>query len=751
TNHLGRKIFFWIIPILIIFKAGMKYCWNYRQSPILYFQLKNFERMKDCRLCIVFCTLYFVLCTLYSISQDVKFTRIGSEQGLSQASVNCILQDSKGFMWFGTQDGLNKYNGYENDMIVYKHDPSDSNSLSSNFIESIFEDSKGILWIGTKGGGLNSINPFLNRIDRYENDPNDKRTISGNHVKCIFEDKQGTYWVGTNFGLNSFDGKNNVFEKYVHETDNPKSLTGFKVESVYEDKNARLWICTLDGGLNLFDREKKTFTCFLDSSPDGIGDHDYNDVKCLVEDKEGMLWIGTDNGGLANFNPETKKFLQRFLHSAEKVNSKIPENRISSLCFDNKGALWIGTENRGISCVNWQAGTVSAYRFNEYDFQSLSMDGINCIYKDVEGNVWVGTEGGGISVYFPNAARFKHFHKDLANKDKFQSSATFGILQDKDGLIWVGTMHGGITTIDRVTNTYNNYGDGKDNSLSSARNNSVLSLFEDKDGLIWVGTWGGGLNTFDKQTKKMTRLVEKGTITCMAQGYGDMIWIGTYGGRGLYSYSKTARQLTAYTKKDGLSSDNIYCVYEDKDRRIWIGTAGEGLNILDCSSQKVTVYKHEKNANSISNNTVNCVFDDRKGNLWIGTANGLNKFDVKSQTFTQYNEKDGLPNRNVWGVLGDKRGNLWISTNKGISRFNPKVDNTDGIAFKNFTVHDGLQGDEFAQGAYFLNTQTGEMFFGGLNGFNAFYPDNVSDNKHIPPVYITSVKKLGKEAELDSS
>lgn len=702
---------------------------------------------------VIFLLAIFLLLTAYGISQDVKFTRIGSQAGLSQASVNCILQDSKGFMWFGTQDGLNKYNGYNNDMVVYKHDPLDSNSLSNNWVECLYEDTKGIIWVGTKGGGLNALNTVIGKITRYENDPGNTESISSNQVKCILEDKSGTYWIGTTYGLNSFNGNTNVFEKYVPDTNNISSIKGLKVESIYEDSQGRLWIGTLDadGALNLIDKEKKAFTSFLDRASDAKGDTYFNRIKSLDEDKSGLLWIGTDNGGVVSFDPQVKKIKAHYLNSSENVSNIIPDNRISSLCFDDKGALWVGTKNKGVAWVSVLSGTAAMYRFNEYDSQSLSGDGVNCIYKDREGNIWVGTEGAGVSIHFPNAARFKHFHKDIANEDKFQSNVVFGLLKDKDGLIWAGTMHGGITTIDRATNTYNNYAYGKDNSLSSAKSNSVFALFEDRDGLIWVGTWGGGLNTFDKKTNKISRIIEKGSITCLAQGSDDIIWIGTYGGRGMYSYNKSSKQLISYTKKDGLSEDNIYSLYEDKDKRLWIGTAGGGLNMFDYRSKKVKVYKHEKNANSISDNTVNCIYDDRKGSLWIGTLNGLNKFEVNNQSFTLYNEKDGLPNGNVWGILGDKKGNLWISTNKGVSRFNPKVKNADGAAFKNFTVNDGLQGEEFAQGAYFVDKKSGEMFFGGLNGFNAFYPDNVSDNKHIPPVYITSVKKFGKEAELDSS
>jgi len=693
-------------------------------------------------------TSCFSFLSSFLFSQDVKFTRIGSGQGLSQASVNCILQDSKGFMWFGTQDGLNKYNGYGGDMVVYKYDPSDSNSLSNNYIESLYEDKNGIIWVGTRSGGLNAFNPRVNRFTRFENDPENEKSVNGNQIKCIFQDRSGTYWVGTTFGLNSFNGKENNFTNYQSDPNDSLSIKGFKVESVYQDKKGGLWVCTHDGGLNLFNKEKRNFSYYPDRSTENKF---VNCARSIAEDENGILWIGSDNGGVAAFDPETKKFITRFVQSSDSTKNNIPENRITAVCFDNKGFLWIGAKNKGISCLNPRLKSLTHYRLNEYDSQSLSTDGINCIYKDREGNIWVGTEGGGVNVYFLNAARFKHFHKDIVNEKFFKSDAVFGLLQDRDGLIWAGTMHGGITTIDRTHNVYRNYGYETDRSLSSAKSNSILSLFEDKDGLIWVGTWGGGLNSLDKKTGAVSRIIGKGAITCIAQGRGDRIWIGSFGASGLYSYDKSTKQLIAYSSKDGLKTNRVSCVYEDSSMRVWIGTAGEGINMIDYRLNKSVVYKYKKSGNSISDNTVNCMYEDGKGNLWIGTSNGLNKFELKSQIFTQYNEKDGLPNGNIWGILEDKKGNLWLSTNKGISRFDPHAENTDGSAFKNFTPNDGLQGDEFAQGSYFLNKQTGEMFFGGLNGFNAFYPDNISDNKHIPPVFITSFKKFGKEAAMDTS
>ena len=700
---------------------------------------------------------YLILYTIYlipSFSQDVKFTRIGSEQGLSQASVNCILQDKKGYLWFGTQDGLNKYDGYG--MVVYKHDASDTNSLSDNWIEYLYEDSKGIIWVGTHDGGLNAYNPMLKKFTHYQTELNNPNSISNEIKKCIHEDKNGTYWIGTNYGLNSFDGKTNKFEKYFHEEGDTTLLSGFRVETIYEDKKGRLWIGTHDGGLNLFNPAQKTFHCYLDESI-GKESQYYNRIKTITEDESGILWITTDNGGLASFNPETKKYLQRFTYDGNPNSKGILDNRISSVCFDDKKVLWIATKSEGIFCYRKNENIFSHFRNNDYDFQSLSNDVVNCIYMDKQNNIWIGTEAGGINVYFPNAARFKHYHKDITNENEFQSNTIFSITEDREGLIWAGTLQGGITTINRATNTYKNFGNGTPTSLSRAKNNSVLSLFEDKDGLIWVGTWGGGINTYDKKTGKINCIMESDAVTCIAQGNGHLIWIGVYGrGKGLFAYNKETQSMTNFTADDGLSSNDINCIYEDKNRNIWIGTAGGGLNKLNLSNSKekkcsVKIYKYEKGRNSLSNNTVNCIYDDEKGNLWIGTSNGFDKFDIKKETFTHFYEKDGLPNSNIWGILGDKKGNFWISTNKGIARFNPNIENKEGNAFKSFTTRDGLQGDEFNQGSYFQNKKTDEMFFGGLNGFNSFYPDDIADNNHIPPVYITSFKKFGKETELDTS
>ena len=696
---------------------------------------------------VFFSSVFYLLSSVFGISQDAKFVRIGSEQGLSQASVNCILQDSKGYMWFGTQDGLNKYDGY--DIKVYKNNPADSSSLSDNWIECIYEDNKGKIWVGTSGGGLNMFNPNNNKFIRFGHDVNAPTSISNDHVKCILEDKSGSFWVGTTYGLNRFDGRTNKFEKFHPAKDDTLSLNGYKVETIYEDRKGRLWIGTIDGGINLFNKDKKNFTRYVDTRS-GAEEQFFNKIKSIKEDMLGIFWIGTDNGGMVLFNPEKKIFMHRFLHDPVNASNSISDNRVSSLCFDSKDVLWVGTKNGGVTTYGKYTNSFSHYRSNQYDFQSLSNDIVNCVYSDRTGNIWIGTEAGGVSVYFPLSARFRHYNRDITNEHAFHSSAVMAILQDADGLLWAGTYQGGLVTFDRVNRKYNVTGK-EETLLSGVKSNTVLSLFQDKDRFIWVGTHGNGVKVYDKKKGTITHLIENGAATCISQGHGDIVWVGIYGNTGVYAYDKGSKNLMKFSKEDGLSSNSIYCVYEDKNRKVWIGTSDGGLNVMDYNLGKIKSYQHKKDGNSLSNNKVYCMFDDGKGNLWLGTANGLNKFNMQSETFTQYFETDGLPNSSISGILGDKRGNLWISTNKGLTRFNPNIENKEGAAFKNFTAHDGLQGDEFNQGAYFHNKKSGEMFFGGINGFNAFYADEISDNKRVPPVYITSFKKFGKEMELDTT
>jgi ligand-binding sensor domain-containing protein/serine phosphatase RsbU (regulator of sigma subunit) len=686
-------------------------------------------------------------------AQQLKFTRINAEQGLSQGSVNYILRDSKGFMWIGTQDGLNRYNGYS--ITVFKHIAGDSNSISSDFIYCMYEDKQGMLWIGTKDGGLNCYNPVNGKFTNYtrSQDPN---SISHNGVRSIAEDKDGILWVGTDEGLNAFDRRKGTFKRYVHNTSDPASLSNNNVWALVIDRNNNLWVGTRGGGLNLMDKKKGTFSTYkapLHFFEDAEGNPEQLSVnnglvRTLYEDKEGYIWVGTEAGGVGIFDPVTKKFLKVLLVSGS--SNSISHNRIAGIGEDDFGVIWLATYGGGLNSYNKKTGKFTVYKYDEKDPNSISNNESRCLYIDPLNTVWIGTSGGGANAYFRGNNKFEYYKRTEDNASDFRSSYIWSLMVDSDGLLWIGTNGTGITTFNKKENKFTY----QDILPEKFDNKTVFSLYQDRDGIIWAGTWGYGLVSYNKKTGAVKNYnasnsdLHDGNILCITQDRSGLLWLGTLRG-GLYSLDPGTGQFMQYTLEDGLSSSDITHLYEAKDGTLWISTVGGGVCSRDPQSGKFTVYKRDAQKNSISSNTVYCVNQDKAGNLWIGTTNGLNKLDLRTYTFTVYYEKDGLPNNKIYGILIDKNDNLWMTSNKGLSRFNPKVKNVDGSAFRNYDTRDGLQGLEFNQGAWH-QAKNGEMMVGGLNGFNTFFPDRIKSNEHAPPVYITSFKRFGKEEKMDT-
>ena len=694
--------------------------------------------------------LLFTLLFLGNVSlfaQELKFAHITAEQGLSMGAVNCVLQDSRGFMWFGTQDGLNKYDGYS--ITVYKHNQQDSNSLANNFIYSLFEDKNGVLWIGTNGGGLDAFNLSTGKFTHYISKQNSKNSLSNNNVRAILEDKDGILWIGTDEGLNAFDRKTKNFTRYLNNPKDPNSISNNSAWCLLEASDGRIWIGTYGGGLNVFDKKNKSFKNYqeLDSKGQLIYEN-ANKVRSILEDKDGIFWIGTYGEGVQIFDPKTGKYLNHLKNNPSNPNSLI-NDRITSVTEDANGILWIGTYGGGVDQYYKKTGRFRHFYYDEKNQNSLNSNQIKYILHDKVGSVWVGTEGGGINVHFRSSSKFKYYKKRDDSNNSLITNDVFSILEDRDGILWIGTKNGGLTTLDRKTDTYVQYP-----HLSVANNKTVLSLCEDKEGLIWIGTWGGGLLSYDKRTKKATSYPtftpqDNATIVTIYEDKKGLIWIGTYGG-GLFSYNKTKKEFINYNSDNGLTSNNIYTIFQDSNNNIWVGTEGGGVNKIDATTKKIKSYTRDEKQNSISSNSINHIYEDFQGNIWFGTTNGLNKLNYKTDQFTHFFEKDGLPNAYIYCILPDKNGNLWMTTNKGISKFNPNVSNIDGSAFRNYDVNDGLQGLEHNQGAFFKSKKTGEMFVGGVNGFNAFFPEKIIDNQNIPTVRITSYKRFGAEVEMDT-
>ena len=697
-----------------------------------------------------------VLLTLFCstlFSQELKFNHITSAEGLSQAVVNCVVKDKKGFMWFGTQDGLNRYDGYT--ITVFRHDPEDPNSLTDNFINCLYVDEHNTLWVGTNSGldAYNSTNNIFSHYDASAKSHN----VNDNTIRAIFPDKDGSIWLGTEMGLMHFDPAKGSFTTADISNEN------LSVRAILRDKQNRLWFCTYGFGLYQYDPSTGKYhdydlTFNNDAPPTALDKA--NNTRTLFLDKQGKIYVGTNGGGLLLFDPGLGKVIKTCVSSNDLNDLEhLAGNTVTSIDEDEEGFLWIGSMNYGLSRFNPATQKFKVYRHSVSNPSSLGNDNVRFVYMDDQKNLWFGTNGGGVDVYFKSAIKFKHFLMSSNPDFSFISNNIYSIIQDYDGLLWIGAFNGGLISYDMYTGQMVRYPD-----YINSGNSTVTALYQDRDSLIWTGTYGSGLSCFNKRTGKVrhftgdgqskyqeeTSPIKNGTITCITSDDRGLIWIATLGA-GVYCYDKRKDEFYSYRTTNGLSSDLVYNIYQDRSGNMWVGTQNGGACVLDFRQKKVVAsYKAVKNGSGLSSNKVNHFFEDLKGGMWIATAQGLDRLDKKSGKFTSYFIKDGLANDYIYSILPDAEGNLWMSTNKGITRFDPKMENKEGSAFRNFDRNDGLQDDEFAQGAFYKNQRTGLMFFGGLNGFNTFDPAHISNNQHVPPVFITSYKRFGKEVKLDS-
>jgi ligand-binding sensor domain-containing protein/signal transduction histidine kinase len=680
--------------------------------------------------------------------QNLRFERLGSAQGLSQSNVTCILQDSRGFMWFGTRDGLNKYDGYR--FTVYKSDPKNKSGLSNNSVVAIVEDADGNIWIATWGGGISKLNWNTGKFTHYRNDPKDPTTISSDFVRdqCMIKDHKGNLWIGTSEGLNQFDPKTNKFTRYLHDKDNSASLGSNDVTALLQDKDLNIWAGCENGGLSLLNKDGKTFTRFLHDQKNPFSLANDN-VKTLFQDSKGRFWVGTHDGGLELFDRGRRTFRHFPYDPANPAG--ISHNAILSIHEGPSGDIWIGTENGGLNILDPLKETFTHYKQDEIDPTSINNNSIYSIYRDHHNNMWVGTYSGGVNLVSQNANKFASYRRS-ASGFSLNNNTVMAVYEDASNNLWIGTDGGGVNVLDRETGKFSYLIHDKKNK-NSICGNYVLAVAGDSRKNIWIGTWGDGLSVYDPKTKNFRNFrhnpADKGSIsgnncwTIREDSRGD-IWVGTKGA-GLNLYHPETQTFTHYVadihNPNSINNNWINDVFEDSKGRFWIGTDGGGLNLLDRNTGVFTHFIHSETANSISHDIVNCIFEDSHGDLWIGTDVGLNKMDKNTGKFTAYLTSEGLPNNTIQSILEDGHGNLWVSTNKGLSRFTP----SNGT-FKNFTTADGLQSDEFKKAGY--KSRNGLMYFGGINGFNEFVPDSIRDNAFEPPLIITGFQIFNKEVAI---
>jgi ligand-binding sensor domain-containing protein/signal transduction histidine kinase len=680
--------------------------------------------------------------------QHIKFETISVDQGLSQSTVNIIAEDDHGFLWFGTWDGLNRYDGFQ--FKVFKHDPEDATSISNNTIRDILLDRDGVLWIGTDGG-LNQFEREKEQFQRYQYNPENQDSISNNVVSRIFEDSSGHLWIGTlGGGLDLFDPHNEKFIHYRNLPTNPASLSSNIVWDIYEDSSGTLWIAT-PNGLNRLDRQTGGFIHYKHDpqNPNSLAD---NDVRTIFADQTTTLWVGTYGGGLDRFIPSTGQFFHHH-HDSENLNS-LSDNEVRVIREDLSGAIWVGTSS-GLNQYRQQSDDF--IRYNPGDQEVSSSTAILDIYQDSSGVYWIATSGGGLQYFDHSLLRFVHIYRHPNLPASLSNEDVTSILEDQDGFLWVGTQ-AGLNRYDPSSGLFTYY--NLDSQNPSSRPDATISaILQDREGHIWIGTSKGlylyeqkkdhffpfvtDPNPFIRNVGELPSIdLSEVPVNIITQDSQGVIWIGS-NGTGLIRLNPANKRVIVYpygeNDPESLNGATVLSIFEDQSGTLWIGTLRGGLNRFDPHTEYFRHYLSDPgDPQSLSDNTVTVITQDQSGALWIGTSAGLNKFDPIDQSFVQYREKDGLPNEFIHGIIEDDQGYLWISTNNGLSRFDPLSE-----TFKNFSPRDGLQSNQFNQGAYF-KSQTGELYFGGINGFNFFKPDQILENPYIPPIVLTGLTQGGE-------
>ena len=689
------------------------------------------------------CSLIYLLAISFGYAQNIKFKRLSIDEGLSASSVNTIFQDSQDFIWIGTQDGLNRYDGYH--IKTFKTDLNSKTSISSNFINCMFEDNAGYIYVGTNDQGLSVYNKYTETFTNYKAGLGSKN-LSNNSIRSIVDLNSSDLLIATDEGLNVFNKASKQFS--VVKTENLESADNLTY--IFKDSKNHIYIASNGNGFFEYNPSKKTLTNYqipenILTKKNEVNISEKINIRCITE-VNGYIWCGSDDGILV-FNPNEKKF-EKIINFDFGSDSRYSSRIVSYSKDQDENYIWIGTWG-GLIKYNVSNGTSILIKNNELDQNSLSNDKISYLLTDKRKNLWVGTLDKGICIYFPSSIKFPlyNFSNGLTN------DYIYSFLQTKDKTIWVGTADG-LFTLDEKSSKFINVSD----ILKKYQAQTILSLLEDTEGNIWIGCYGQGIIIYNPKTKTSKKILSEnskiGTITKIIQDKNNVVWAGTIE-TGLYAINPNTLTYKRYSTANGLSSDGIYCIYENKsDNTIWVGTLDGGISIMNFINNPekpfVTTFKHSENKNSISSNSVNNIYKDPKGIYWISTSNGLNKFDYKTKQFTIYTEKDGLPNSYIYDVIPDKNNNLWLPSNFGLTKFNPNIENINGSAFKNYNTKDGIQAREFNQGASFLCSD-GKILVGGVSGLNYFDPSQIKENTSTPNSFIYSFGRQGKDVATDSS
>ena len=674
--------------------------------------------------------------------RPLYFEHLTARDGLSQGTVMSLLQDSQGYLWIGTESGLDRYDGYS--IKEYRRQRGDTHGLASDYIWAIAEDSQHDLWLGTDGGGVERWDRRKDQFIRYRHDPHDAQSLSGDSVRALLIDTQGKVWAGTlGQGLDLLDPLTGKVRHFSHSDTNPRSLPADTIYVLYTDHAGRIWVGT-DGGLSEYQPATHDFVNYGDQAS-GVVFTDTK-IRAIREDHTGTFWLGTLNGGLQRLDLQSRH-VAAFRHDAHDPHS-LSHDHVWSILEDDAQRLWIATPD-GLNLFNPTAGTFVRYGNDTNDPHSLRASYVMALYQDRGGVLWVGTREGGASHWNPNSWQLGHYRTPA-----FHDTSVNAFADDGAGRVWVGTIGAGLIEIQ--AGHERRFGTTPESPLKLT-DDKVMSLLSDRAGVLWVGTMSGGLNRLDLNTGTVRAYqndahdpatLPADGVMALREDHLGILWVGTFGG-GLARIDRNTGRVTRYpfaqAPATSLSNAKASAIAEDSLGNLWIGTVGGGLNLLERRTGRFYHYRRDDgDPNSLSDDTVYALHVDRHGDLWIGTAGGgLDELVGSSAApaqvrFRNQSDRMRLPSEVVWGIESDQDDRLWLSTNNGLVRYDPRT-----VQLKIFHEAHGLQGEDFNFNAHYQG-RDGTLFFGGNNGFNAFSPEAVVAPARPPHLVLTSAAKLNR-------
>ena len=670
-----------------------------------------------------------------SLAQDaerITFDRFARQHGLSDEVITSIAQDQKGFLWFGTQSGLNRYDGYRY-TTPFPASEGRPNPLSEGFINVLLVDQQGSLWAGMRDMGLIRFDLETGRVDSLLHPANIPQPRPGHEVLALYETRSGVLWIGTDHGLGRFEAETGGFMPV-----RPDTLVGptLRVQGIYETQDGVLWIGAGERGLHRIDPA----TGLLERYPPDPRSPLWNTgVHAFYEDEADALWVGTENGLFV---------LDAARRQPQRYQQSLNGMHVTAIAGDGLGLLWVGTRRSGLYRINLSTGAVTRFSKEPANDRSLSDNWVLSLFEDRAGVFWIGTWAGLNKLILPKNWFQVYTHRP-GDPNSLSDPAIKPIYEDPSGVLWIGALEEGLNRFDPQTGTFTRYRHDPNNP-SSLVDDAVLAIAQAEGRALWIGSVHKGLSRFDPRTQTNTRYrhdpndttsLSSDQVVALYRDRAGTLWVGTRD-RGLNRYDPAAGRFIRYVHdpqdSTSLSHNYVWTLYEDRTRALWIGTHGGGLNKLDRTSGRFTAYRHDdRDSLSISNDMLTSITEDGEGALWIGTRGGLNRFDPQTGRFTHFTTDDGLPDKNVSCVLPDAAGTLWISTMDGLVRFEPATGK-----FYTYGVHDGLLGTLFHFDSC-ARSETHGLLFGGSTGLVIVDPQRAAFNDHVPPVVFTSIRVNG--------